>query len=234
MRGSIKEKICAIALLCSGVCSSFIALGQSGNDQMATNVPVRAYCPYSVEASGELIYPIGNFALRNNFGGVYSVHLSCQHSIAKGLYGGFEFQNHQLSEVTPVTFRVAIATTNQFFYNAGLKVSYYSSEQNDWFFTASVVGGESWMVFNSVKGIPEPKGGFNKQAIFFSPRICESLRVNDELRIGLEVSYYYVGYAFDPNYVGITQTYSSSQTSGATMFWGWGFSINYFLGKPKV
>ena len=148
------------------------------------------------------------------------------------MYGGFELQNSEISEVTPVTYRIAVSTTNMFFYNAGLKLAYYGSELNTWFFSGSLVVGKSLMLFNHVSGIPTPSGGFKKEATFFCPRVSESLKVNDELRIGLEITFTYVAYKFDPLYINLTtQTYPPG---GPCTFLGWGFNLNYFIGKPKA
>jgi len=114
-----------------------------------------------------------------------------------------------------------------------LKLAYYSAQNKDWFFSGSIAAGPSILFFTNVPD-PVPPQGESKHAIFVCPRICESLRVNDELRIGLEMSYTYESYAFDPTYVNLQQTYPSSQTKGASTFLGWGFNLIYFIGKPKV
>lgn len=230
------KKLRMSTILFAMVLFSVTALAQepgNDNDQMRGPTTPQRYAPFSLEAAGELWYPAANYALKDNFGGVYSWHASVQCDLFKNLYGGLEFQNNEISQSTPVTFRIATATANEFFYNLGAKVSYYSSQSADWFFSASVVAGESWMLINKVQGIPEPPGGFKSQAFFLSPRISESLRVNDQLRIGLELTYNYYNYTFDPTSLGITKQYSGSQTSGNTTLIGWGFNITYFLGKSK-
>lgn len=203
------------------------------HDQMNGSSAPEAYAPFSLEAGGELWYPLTNYALKNNLGGVYALHFSVQHTLYKRLYGGLEIQNNQISQVTSVSFPIATATANLFFYNLGAKVSYYSSQSNDFFFSFSLVAGESWMMYNKVQGIAAPPGGFKKQAVFLCPRICESYKVNPQLRVGAEITYSYYSYTFDPTYIGITTQYSQSQTKGPSTFFAWGFSINYFMGKPK-
>lgn len=232
---SIKQ-IRISTILFAGVLFSMSALGQepgNDNDQMQGPTAPQMYAPFSLEAAGGLWYPATNYALKDNFGGVYSLHISAQYDLFKNLYGGLEFQNNEISQSTPVTFRIATATANQFFYNVGAKLSFYSSQSADWFFSFSIVAGESWMLTNKVQGIPEPPGGFKSQAVFFSPRVSESIKVNPQLRVGLEVSYNYYNYIFNPTSLGITRQYSGAQTTGNTTLIGWGFSANYFLGKSK-
>lgn len=208
-----------------------------GNDQMSATAPVgQPYHPVSIEGGGELWYPLSNYALRMNFGGVYSFHLSPNFMLAKHIYAGIEGQYNQLSAASPEAIKVALNLTNIFYYGVGAKLSYYSSETGDWFFSPSLTVGETWLSFNHLPaGFVAPPGGLKGQAVFISPRVCEGLRVNDELHISLEITYTYYNYSFDPTYVGITTTqYPSSQTSAKTQMLGWGFSITYYLGKPKT
>ena len=221
-------------LLIIGVVSYFSCFSQN-NDQMSSQTPVKVYFPISLEAGGDLWYPITSFALKNNFGGVYFAHAAIQHQIYKGLYAGLELQNGQISEVTPQTYRIAIATTNLFAYNAGLKVSYYSDESGDWFFSASITAGGSWLAYNKLPANgPMTEAQLSKKVFFLNPCIRESLKVNDELRIGLEIMYSYYPYNFSPYNVGITQTYSDSQLSGPMTYLAWGFNLTYFLGRAKA
>lgn len=232
MRPWTNKVLVRIALGLLGILYLNTVTGQTSEESATTFVSANYHYPYSVEGGGELTYPLSNFAYKDNFGGVYSLHASFQRQLVGGLYVGLEIQDNQTSEVTPITFRVAVATTNIFFYNAGLKISYYSSQAGNWLFCGSVTAGESFVEFTKVPVAPPP-GGYGKQAFFFTPRICESYRVNEELFIGLEVSYSMYGYVFDPNYVGVTKSYSGNQVGGNTSFLNWGFGIHYFIGKPK-
>jgi hypothetical protein len=231
----VRKKARKLITLSAALIFAANAFGQAstGNDQMAT-APVYTFYPYIPELGGELIYPLSNYALRDNFGGVYSVHASFQGKLINRLYAGVELQDNQISVATPVTFRVAIATTNIFFNDAGAKLAYYSSETNTWQFSCSVVVGESWLSFTKMPdSLKAPPGGFGKQAVFFSGRVFEGYKVNDELRIGLEVTYTMYNYTFDPAYVGIATEYTNAQKSGTTSFIGWGFALHYLLGKPQ-
>jgi len=209
------------------------------NDDMPETTPsqkestIPIYHPLSIEAAGELCYPLTNYALRDNFGGVYSYHASIQGMLFKHFEGGIEFQNQQLSVASPIQLVVSTITTNEFFYDLGAKLSYYSNESNQWFFTASFVVGKTWIVFDNVQNAPRPQGGFKKQVFFLTPRISEGLRVDDNLRIGAEVDYTYFNYAFSPTYVGFTQSYTSEQTIKPTTMFSWGFYAVYLIGKAK-
>jgi len=236
MKVIARNKVRKFVSLVAAVMLTVSVFGQAttGGDQMPSSGPVYTFFPYVPELGGELIYPLSNYALRDNFGGVYSVHGSFQRLLVNRLYAGIEVQDNQISVATPVTFRVAIATTNIFFNDVGAKLAYYSSEASTWQFSCSVTVGESWLTFTKMPDtLKAPPGGFGKQAIFFCGRIFEGYKVNDELRIGLEVTYSYYNYTFDPAYVGVSTEYSSAQKSGGTSFIGWGFGLHYFLGKPQ-
>ena len=227
----IKTGIC----LCSAAMLYTCSFAQeAGHDQMEGPAKPQVYSPFSLESGGELWYPLKNYALKNNFGGVYSFHLSLQHVLYKRLYGGLELQDNEISQVSPEAIQIAILKTNLFFYSVGAKLSYYSSQNNDWLFSFSLVAGQSWLFYTKVSdSAAKPPGGFKKQALFFCPRICESLRVNSHLKIGVELTYTLYNYTFNPQYIGIMQSYTKQQTSGTTTLFGWGFSITYFLGKPQ-
>src|ERR1700722_9175027 len=216
----------SITLLAALMLAGF-AFGQGNStDQMAAG-PVYTFYPYMPEIGGELIYPLSNYALRDNFGGVYSVHASFQGKIINRFYLGIEVQDNQISVATPVTFRVAIATTNMFFYDLGAKLSYSSSQSNNLIFSCSLTAGESWIEFNRMPpNSPPPSAhGYGKNGIFFSPRVFEGYKVNDQLIIGVEITYTNVNYIFNPEYVGIPTQYTNAQQSGTTSFIGWGFGL---------
>jgi len=66
-----------------------------------------------------------------------------------------------------------------------------------------------------------------------------SYRVNNELRIGLELSYIFMSYKFDPAYTGINQyiVYDPAKDANAiTTYFEWGFGVYWAFaeGKNKV
>jgi hypothetical protein len=230
-------------LLFAAIGVAFVACAQDNDDnEPDTRTPtqkestIQAYYPFSLEAGGELCFPIENFALVDNFNGVYSWHVSGQFMLFKHFEGGFEFQNLQLATAASEQARtVYIISTNEFFYNLGVKLSYYSSESSQWFFNPSFVVGQSWIVFDNVLPCPRPPGGYKQQAFFLTPRVSEGIRVDDALRIGASVDYTFVNYAFSPTYVGITsKQYNSQQTIKPSQFLSWGFYATYFFGRPKT
>lgn|GEM_PF-1394395 len=229
-------------LLCVALCMAINVVAQDNDDEMpdepkTQSTPastVKVYYPFTMEAGGELCFPIENYALRDNFNGVYSWHVSGQFMLFKHFEGGLEFQNQQLSTGSSDSRVVYIIPTNEFFYNLGLKLSYHSSESGQWLFNPSFVVGKTWIVFDNAQPSPRPPGGYKQQAFFITPRISEGIRVDDALRIGASLDYTFVNYAFSPTYVGITSTqYNSQQTIKPTQFLSWGFYAIYFLGKPK-
>jgi hypothetical protein len=231
----LRKKVQKFISLAAALMLVGFTFGQSNSTDQMSTAPVYTFYPYMPEIGGELIYPLSNYALRDNFGGVYSVHGSFQFKLINRLYLGLEVQDNQISVATPVTFRVAIATTNMFFYNLGAKLAYSSSQSNNLIFSCSLTAGESWIEFNRMPAnAPPPSAhGYGKNGIFFSPRVFEGYKVNDQLIIGVEITYTYVNYTFNPEYVGITTQYTNAQQSGATSFIGWGFGLQYLLGKAE-
>ncbi len=200
------------------------------NNDATTATEVVPYYPYIIEGGGELIYPLGNYALDSNFGGVFFAHLSVQTKVYKRLNAGLEFQINQISEVSSQPFPIATATPHIYFYNPGLKISYNSSEINLWYFSGSLVAGPSILYFTNIPGLNH---GVESKSYFVSTRISEALKVNDELRVGLEISLLLEGYAFHPIDVNLGVNDPPSETSASSLFFGWGFNVTYFLGKAK-
>jgi hypothetical protein len=231
LMGFIKRSS-VIVILLWGMLFSSGAFAQ-GNDQMPTvsTGPAKLYYPYILEAGGELIYPISDYAFKDNFHGVLSFHGSLSRRIAGGFYVGLEGNYNQVSVGAGVPFPVATGTTHIFYYGGGIKLGFYSAQNGDWLFNFAVVAGESFVSYTNAQ-YPTPTPGTGNEP-FISPRICESYKVNDNLFIGLEVTYTMYTYSFDPMYLGIQTSYTPKQLSGTTGLIGWGFGLHYLVGKAK-
>ena len=176
----------------------------------------------SLYGGGGIIYPVTNHALGMSLQGVYYLHVSPQYVVAPHLFVGLELENNQLG----ITGTISAYNVNMFTYAAGAKIGYYSYMQRDFFLSAFVSGGMSYIKFSNVP-IAAPKGGFYKEAPFFTPGFFVGYRVNDELRIGLELSYIFNLYQFDPNFIGLEnyRQYSASDIKGITTCFAWGFGV---------
>jgi hypothetical protein len=146
------------------------------------------------------------------------------------LFAGLELENTQLGSPSVI----AAYNTSMFIYNAGLKVGYYTYMQNDFLFCYSISLGPSLIQYTDAPS-PAPKGGFKQESFFATPNILAAYRVNNELRIGLELSYSFMGYRFDPAYTGISQfiVYSPSNINAITSYVEWGFGVYYAFAEPK-
>jgi hypothetical protein len=99
--------------------------------------------------------------------------------------------------------------------------------QHDFLITYSLAAGMTYIKFSNVPASPEPKGGFYKEAPFITPNFFVGYRVNNELRIGLEISYLFNFYTFDPHYLGLDKfiDYSPSDLNGISTCFTWGFGV---------
>jgi hypothetical protein len=153
----------------------------------------------SAEGGGGELIPITNRALRLSLNGVYDAHLSVNYVLAPHIYAGLELEDAQLGNA----FVNAPYNTLMTMYNIGAKIGYYSYMQNDFLFCYSISAGPSLIVYSDAP-IPSPRGGFRVQSFFARPDILAGYRVNDELRVGIDISILMLGYRFDPSTTGIT------------------------------
>jgi hypothetical protein len=122
-----------------------------------------------------------------------------------------------------------------YIYGIGVKGGYYTYMQKDVLFCYSVSMGPALIKYYYTPDSP-PKGGFVQKTFFITPNILAALRVNDELRIGLEISYVVMAYHFDPAYTGINQyvVYNPAKDINAlTSCAEFGFGVYWAFDEPK-
>jgi len=219
------------------VCSAFlypvISFAQQNINEAAggNGTTNDVFYKYNVQGGAEITYPITNTAMVKTFVGIYSVNASFDFSILKRLYVGPEvFDNEFAIAANPRYFSL---NPRMFDYMGGLRIGYHSSndKSNDFMFNASFTGGMSHIVFTNylIPAAPQDKP-------FGTMFIMESYRFTDQCWIGLDISYTYLNYAFDPNYIGIENsgfTYYPSDSKGNVSFIGWGFQVLYSFSKGK-
>jgi len=184
----------------------------------------------SAQGGGGLVFPFSNKALRLSLQGVYYVHGSANYVLIPHLYAGLELENVQFGS-SPV----AAYNTNMFIYNVGLKIGYYTYMKNDFLLCYSVSIGPSLIKYTGAL-ISPPKGGFNQQSFFTTPNVFAGYRVNNELRIGFDISYVFMGYRFNPAYIGISQAienYNPSYANAITSYFAIGFGVYYAFAETK-
>lgn len=185
----------------------------------------------SVDLGGGIVYAITNKALRVSLGGVYFGHASGDYVFAQHLYGGLELESAQFGN----TGYGVNYNTLMFLYNVGVKFGYYTFMQKDFLFCYSISGGPTQIAFYDAPN-PAPKGGFKEYSFFLTPNMLASYRVNNELRIGLELSYSLMGYHFDPALTGLDQyinNYNPAWANFLTMYFEWGFGLYYAFDEGK-
>jgi len=108
--------------------------------------------------------------------------------------------------------------------------------QNDFLFCYSLSAGPSLIQYSNAY-TAAPKGGFRQTSFFVTPNILAGYRVNNELRIGLELTYEFLDYRFDPALTGLDQKepvgYSTSWASAPTMYIEWGFALYWAFDEGK-
>jgi hypothetical protein len=228
-------------VFCVGIVISFSCLAQddsinSNNITPTVHIMMPLPAPSneifykgSVEGGGGAIIPITNAAVRISLGGVYDVHFSGEYTVAPHLFIGLEVEDVQLGN----TVQDAPYNTIMTMYNVGVKMGYYTYMQNDFLFCYSLSAGPSLIVFSDAL-IPAPR----LTSFFITPDFLASYRINDELRVGVDLSYVLVGYKFDPNYVGITSLLPGSyneakDTRGFTSCIGLGFGLYWAFSEAK-
>jgi len=186
----------------------------------------------SLQAGGGIVYVLSNKALRMTLGGDYEGHFSGNYVLAPHIYGGLELENAQFGN----TEYGANINTIMIIYNAGIKMGYYTYMQNDFLFCYSISGGPSLITFSKAPK-PAPKGGFKTTSFFITPNFLASYRVNNELRIGLDFTYGFMGYRFDPAWIGLDQMeppdYNTSWAKANVMYFEWGFGIYWAFAEGK-
>jgi len=242
----IVKGICRkLALILTGLCISVICYSQDDKDKtedkgdlqvpdQLTPVPPPAqeiFYQGCLQGGGGIIYPITNKALRMSLQGVYYLHFSTSYVIRQHLFAGLELENNQLG----ITGNVSAFNTSMFTYSVGAKIGYYSYMQRDFLISYSVSGGMSYIKFSSTPNSP-PKGGFHYYSPFVTPNIFVGYRVNNELRIGLEFSYLFNFYTYDPYAIGIAQYIdpSPSDVRGISTSFSWGFGVYEAFAEKKT
>jgi hypothetical protein len=193
--------------------------------------PQEIFYKGSLEAGGGLVYPVTNKALRLSLGGVYYLHFSGNYVLAPHVFGGLELEDTQLGN----TASNASFNTLMYMYSVGVKGGYYTFMQNDFLIVYSLSVGPT-LIYYDYPPNPAPKGGFRQQSFFITPNWLAGYRVNNELRIGLEISYLINTYRFDPAYTGINQfiNYNPSKDINTfTSYFEWGFGVYWAFAEPK-
>jgi len=195
--------------------------------------PEEIFYKGSVQAGAGIIVPITNKALRVSLSGVYDTHLSGHYVLAPHIFAGLELEDAQLGNaVVNANYH-----TTMTMYNAGVKIGYYSYMQNDILFTYSLSAGPSLIIYGNAPN-PAPKGGFREQTFFARPDLFAGYRVNDELRVGIDISVLILGYKFDPATTGIDQYVNGLYTppkdiSTLTTCLGLGFGLYWAVDEAK-
>jgi hypothetical protein len=182
----------------------------------------------SIQGGGGIVYPVTNKALRLTLNGVYNLHLCANYVFAQHILGGIELENTEFGS----TADVVPYSTTMGVYNVGLKIGYYTFMQNDFLFCYSLSGGPSLIKYTNAPN-PAPKGGFRATSFFITPSLLAAYRVNDQLRIGLELTYGFIGYRFDPNYTGLEQFIGPVESSTITTYFEWGFGLYWAFSEVK-
>lgn len=193
--------------------------------------PEEIFYKGSVEGGGGAIIPLTNKALRLSLSGVYDIHFSGNYVLAPHIYTGLELEDVQLGNA----FVDEPYNTLMTMYNAGVKVGYYTYMQNDFLFSYSLGAGPSLILYSDAPN-PAPKGGFREQSFFARGDMLIGYRVNDELRVGVDISFLLLGYRFDPATTGINQyiIYNpATDTRGLTTSVGLGFGLYWAFAEAK-
>jgi hypothetical protein len=190
-----------------GILVSFHCFSQDDSSGSTNQLPVNVMMPEpapmeeifykgSVEAGGGAIIPITDKALRISLGGVYDTHCSGEYVLAPHLFAGLELEDVQLGN----TAQDAPYNTIMTIYNAGIKFGYYTYMQSDFFVCYSLSAGPSVIVYSDAL-IAAPR----QISFFIRPNMLACYRINDELRVGIDISVMLIGSKFDPAYSGIAQ-----------------------------
>ncbi|HSY77502.1 MAG TPA: hypothetical protein VK890_11630 [Bacteroidia bacterium] len=229
-----KEKMVRIfGFLLVGIIFPVFSFAQfNDNGQTIIPPPVKDdFYKYSIQAGTEITYATSNHALVLDFpNGVYAANVAVNASITKRLYVGAEFYDDQFA--VSVT-RYSAINPRLFLYMGGLRVGYRSATGNDFLFNASVTAGPAYINFTDVTLVTPPKGGFSQKSQFGQLMITENYRCVEQLWIGLDISFTYMPYQYNPGYIGMNTLYPfvPSDYQGPTTFIGWGFQLFYVFSK---
>jgi hypothetical protein len=235
----VKRKIIGIYLI---LCSAFLCplLSSAQNNEITENAggngsQNETFYKYDIQAGGEITYPITNTDMVKTFGGIYSVNAAFDFSILKRLYVGVGVWDNEFAIAAQPLYNSI--NPRMFDYIGGLRIGYHSSndKSNDLLFNATFTGGESHITFTNAVA-PAPKDGFAQNKPYGSIYLMECYRLNEQCWIGLDVSFAYLDYSFDPDYIGIQNsglTYYPQDARGNTTYIGWGFQIFYTFSKGK-
>ena len=220
-------------LLCLGIFASFSVFAQD-NDQMPatttiTHTAVDTYYKYSLQAGVDVPYPMADNALVKSLVGIYMFHVAQQFSINKHLYAGVEFQDAEFSiSINPVNYTV---TPNMFMYQGGAVFGYHTTMAKDFMTSITLFAGEAIINYTSA-----PIHIKASEPTFETLSLSEGYVVDDDLRIGFEVSFTSINYTFDPYAIGINNagiSFEPSDVKSPTMYFSWGLGIYWGFGKGK-
>jgi hypothetical protein len=220
-------------LLCLGIIASLHAMGQDNDQMPSTNTTTHTnsdtYYKYSLQGGVEVPYPMGDNAFFKSLVGIYMFHVAQQFSINKHLYGGVEFQDAEFSiSINPVNYTI---TPNMFTYLGGLDFGYHTTMAKDFMTSITLFAGEAVINYTSA-----PIHIKASEPTFETISLMEGYTVDEDLRIGFEVTFTSINYTFDPYAIGINNagiSFEPSDIKSPMTYFSWGLGIYWGFGKGK-
>lgn len=217
-------------LVCLGIIVSSHAIGQDDDQMPASNHNgTDTYYKYSIQGGVGIPYPVTDNALVKSLVGIYMFHVAQQFSITKRLFAGVEFQDAEFAIGTNALYNSI--NPDLFMYHGGIDVGYHSSMARDFMSSVRLTIGEAIVNYTSA-----PIHVSAAEPTFMNLNLFEGYTVNEDLRIGIEASFTYVGYTFDPYAIGIGHagfTFIPSDIKNPTIYLSWGLGLYWVFGKGK-
>ncbi len=227
MIGENMRKLCTLFLIMIAIPMFSFAQKDEGQQMIPTSSGGSdKFFKYSVQAGTDITYALTDPAFVRDFtNGIYAFNAAIDASITKRVYIGAEGYDNEFGNAFP---RYSYVSPRMFLYMGGVRLGYHSSTKNDFLFNATFTGGEGIVQFTGAPVDP-PRA----KSIFGSLRIMEAYRLDEQVWIGLHISYTYLPYTYNPYDIGIGQSfpYIPSDYHGPLTYIGWGLQIFYTFGK---
>lgn len=210
--------------------------GNGGTGNESSGAPANeVFYKYGLQGGVQVDFPVGDPGMVKTFNGIYAVNLSYDVSILKRLFIGIDTHFDQLAvSANPLYLSVNPKMFNNI---GGLRVGYHSaySKDNDFLFQATFTAGYDYIFYSSVPSFAPPQPhGYNGKGSTGILAITEYYRVNEQFWVGLDLSYTYISYQFNPDYLGLQNagiTFVPSDSQGPTMYMAFGFQALFSFGK---
>jgi hypothetical protein len=191
---------------------------------------------FYARAMGMVPHPVSNKAFRRSFTGIYDAHAGFNAELIKGFTLGVDY-NNQLWK-TPDNKIPGLNSYAQF-NEAGLRAGYQMMGNATTMYYVGFTGGRAFIKYSGLSyqtqnfNAPLPPPKTNYSGTYLEPELGVLFFTEGNFAIGLNVSWAFYDYVFDPYAIYLNQhkAYDDSDLKGQLQQFNFGFSMTFGFKK---